>query len=174
MSKGRLPDTRLSVLKQKGGGGHIARHYAPEARIPPCPRELQGEARAEWKRITTELHKGQMIGLIDRGLLIMTCTAWARFVEAELMIEKAAAAAREKGGADTGLFIFTPNGFPVQSPWLAVSNKAIETYKALCAEFGMSPAARVRVMPQTTQLDLPGLGGGLELVGKASVSELIR
>lgn len=88
------------------------------------------------------------------------------------MIEEAAAASKAAGGMGSGLFVNTPNGFPVQSPWLAISNKAIESYKILCAEFGMSPAARVRVIPQTSQLELPGLG--LELVGKATVSELIR
>lgn len=126
--------------------------FSPIAAIPRCPAVLKGEARKEWRRITRELHQYNMIAEVDRGLLAMLCTAWGRFVEAELMIEKAA----EKGGS--GLFVKTPNGFPVQSPWVAVSNKATETYKSLCAEFGLSPSARTRVAPQTSpQLDLPGL-----------------
>lgn len=139
--------------------------FAPEARIPRCPSHLKGEARKEWRRITEELHRYGMIAEVDKDLLAMTCTTWARYVEAETMIEKAAQA----GGS--GLFVKTPNGFPVQSPWLSVSNTAIERFTRLCAEFGLSPAARARVAPQTTQMDLPGL----ELVSneRASISSLI-
>jgi archaellum component FlaF (FlaF/FlaG flagellin family) len=35
----------------------------------------------------------------------------------------------------------------IQSPWVAVSNKAIELYRAYIGEFGLSPSARVRVVP---------------------------
>lgn len=94
-----------------------------------------------------------MVSEVDRGALAMLCTIWARYVTAELMIEKAREAAPSSGG----LFIKSPNGFPIQSPWLAVSNKAMEQYKGMCAEFGLTPAARVRVTPTTTQLELPGM-----------------
>lgn len=139
--------------------------FSPVAQIPRCPAVIKGESRKEWRRITRELHQYSMIAEVDRGLLAMLCTAWGRFVEAELMIVKAEHAMRASliaqgkppDGA-SGLFVKTPNGFPVQSPWVAVSNKAIETYKSLCAEFGLSPSARTRVAPQTTpQMDLPGL-----------------
>lgn len=126
--------------------------FSPTAAIPRCPAVLKGEARKEWRRITRELHQYSMIAEVDRGLLAMLCTAWGRFVEAELIIEKTTVKGR------SGLFVITPNGFPVQSPWVAVSNKATETYKSLCAEFGLSPSARTRVAPQTTpQMNLPGL-----------------
>lgn len=168
MTAGRKPKpNNLKLLTGNPGKRPINVHtFSPASEIPPCPAVLKGEARKEWKRITEELHQYHMIGKVDRGLLSMLCTTWARYVEAEEMIEKAA-----RNGA-SGLFVKTPNGFPVQSPWVAVSNKAIETYKGLCAEFGLSPAARVRVAPQTTQLALPGL----ELVGgeKPSISELMR
>lgn len=165
--KGRKPvPTALKLHNGNPGKRPINLHsFAPVAAIPRCPAMLHGEARKEWKRITNELHRYDMIADVDRGLLAMVCTTWARFVEAEEMIEKASA------GNASGLFVKTPNGFPVQSPWLAVSNKAIETYRGLCAEFGLSPAARTRVAPQTSQLPLPGL----ELVGeKASISSLIK
>lgn len=68
------------------------------------------------------------------------------------MIERAA-----KASGGSGLFVKTPNGYPVQSPWLAVSNKAMELCRAFLAEFGMSPASRTRVTPSTPQLGLPGL-----------------
>ncbi len=93
-----------------------------------------------------------MISKVDRGVLAMICTTWARYVEAEEMIERTAKAA---GGS--GLFVKSPNGYPIQSPWLAVSTKAMELYRAFLCEFGLSPAARSRVTPGEVQLQLPGL-----------------
>lgn len=165
--RGRTPTpTNLKLLKGNPGKRPINfSTFSPVSSIPRCPATLKGEARKEWKRITQELHQYHMIAEVDRGLLAMLCTAWGRFIQAEEMIEKATAA----GG--NGLFVKTPNGFPVQSPWVAVSNKAIETYKSLCAEFGLSPAARTRVAPQTSQMALPGL----EVVGgTASLGSLIK
>ena len=160
--RGRTPTpTNLKILTGNPGKRPInLSTFSPASAIPRCPASLNSEAKKEWKRITRELHNYHMIAEVDRGLLAMLCTAWGRFVEAETMIEKAS----ERGGS--GLFVKTPNGFPVQSPWVAVSNKAIETYKSLCAEFGLSPAARTRVAPQTSQMALPGL----ELVGGKDVS----
>ena len=37
------------------------------------------------------------------------------------------------------------NGFPVQSPYLAVANRALEQLRSLLSEFGMSPASRTKV-----------------------------
>jgi P27 family predicted phage terminase small subunit len=93
-----------------------------------------------------------MISEVDRGAMSIICTLWGRHVEAELMIERAA-----KAGQGTGLFVKTPNGHPIQSPWVSVSNRAIELYKSYLSEFGLSPAARCRVTPSEMQLALPGL-----------------
>jgi P27 family predicted phage terminase small subunit len=42
----------------------------------------------------------------------------------------------------------SPNGFPMQSPYLAVANKAMEQMRGLLTEFGMSPASRTRISVQ--------------------------
>ncbi len=68
------------------------------------------------------------------------------------MIEKAA-----KASNGSGLFVKTPNGFPVQSPWLAVSNKAQELCFKFLNEFGLSPASRSRVLQSDRQPYLPGM-----------------
>ena len=39
----------------------------------------------------------------------------------------------------------SPHGFPVQSPYLAVANRAMEQMRSLLSEFGMSPASRTKV-----------------------------
>lgn len=108
-------------------------------------------ARKEWERITVELARYGLISEVDRAAMAFYCVNWARHCEAEDMIAKAAAAS-----GSSGLFVKTPNGYPVQSPWLAVSNKAMELCRIFLAEFGMTPAARTRVQP-SPQMCLPGI-----------------
>lgn len=110
-------------------------------------------AAKEWKRVTVELCRYALISQVDRAALTFYVVNWARHCEAEEMIEKAANLA---GPGGSGLFVKTPNGYPVQSPWLAVSNKAMELCRVFLAEFGMTPAARTRVQP-SPQLTLPGV-----------------
>jgi len=46
--------------------------------------------------------------------------------------------------------IKSPSGFPIQSPYLAIANKAMDQMTKLLTEFGMSPSSRtcVAVAPQ--------------------------
>jgi len=150
--RGRKPKpTHLKLVDGNPGRRPItADGFRPEACIPDPPEHLKGEALSEWQRVTAVLHRSRMISDADRGPLAMLCTLWDRYVTAEQMIEKA----REQAPGSMGLFVKSPNGFPIQSPWLAVSNRAIEQYKGMCAEFGLTPAARTRIEPATYQGDL--------------------
>jgi P27 family predicted phage terminase small subunit len=77
--------------------------------------------------------------------LALYCQAWARWVEAERSLEK------------YGVMVKSPNGFPMQSPYLAVANKAMEQMTKLLTEFGMSPSSRARaaVAPQPPEQPEP-------------------
>ena len=147
--RGRKPKpAHLKLITGNPGRRPIRmEEFRPAAKIPPCPRHLKGEARKEWSRVTNLLLEHLMVAEVDRGALAMLCTLWGRYVTAEEMIEKA----RETAPASAGLFVKSPNGFPIQSPWLAVSNRSIEQYKSMCSEFGLTPAARVRAVPTAVQ-----------------------
>ena len=152
--RGRKPTpTHLKLIRGNPGRRPVSMdEFRPDAKTPPCPRHVKGEARKEWRRITGLLNDCQMIAEVDRGALAMLCTAWGRYVSAEEMIERA----NEQAPGSYGLFVKSPNGMAIQSPWLSVSNRAMEMYRTWCAEFGITPAQRVRVAPQTTQQMLPG------------------
>jgi P27 family predicted phage terminase small subunit len=70
---------------------------------------------------------------IDRSALAAYCSAWGRYVDAERQLEK------------HGLVIVAPSGFPIQSPYLAIANKAMEQMEKLLSHFGMSPSTRTKV-----------------------------
>jgi len=65
--------------------------------------------------------------------LAIYCDAYARWVEASDNIRQ------------FGLILKSPNGFPIQSPYLAILNKAIEQMRAFVVEYGMTAASRSRV-----------------------------
>lgn len=155
--RGRKPTpTVLKLVAGNPGRRPVSMdEFRPPAVVPKCPDHLRGEARKEWDRVTSLLLEHGMISEADRGAIAMLCTMWDRYVTAETMIEKA----KETAPGSMGLFVKSPNGFPIQSPWLAVSNKAMEQYKSMCNEFGLTAAARVRVQPTTTQMELPGMSG---------------
>jgi P27 family predicted phage terminase small subunit len=152
--QGRKPiPTPLKLITGNPGRRPLnLNEFKPDVEIPKCPPHLTGEARKEYKRITTELVRYGLISKVDKAAIAFYCVNWARHVEAEEMIEKAA-----KASNGSGLFVKTPNGFPVQSPWLAVSNKAQELCFKFLNEFGLSPASRSRVLQSDRQPYLPGM-----------------
>ncbi len=75
---------------------------------------------------------------IDRAALAAYCQAWGRWVEAEEALKK------------HGVVVRSPNGFPIQSPYLAIANKARDQMRSMLTEFGMSPSSRSRVVAEPT------------------------
>jgi phage terminase small subunit len=80
---GRRPKpTQLKVLQgtfQKCRGN--PKEPQPELGIPQAPEYLQGEARAEWDRVTVHLGNTRVLALQDRTLLAAFCATHGRFVE---------------------------------------------------------------------------------------------
>lgn len=127
----------------------------PEIEIPGCPKHLLPEARKEWRRITPELEKYGLISHLDRSALSLYCQAWARWVWAELQMQRAQAlaaeamaAAEERGeiyvGGD-GMTVMTPNGHVTYSPHWVIANKAMQQVHQFLSAFGLDPSSRTKV-----------------------------
>lgn len=159
MQPGRKPKPTVLKLIQGNPGRRPLKldEFRPEVSIPRPPAHVRDNAESfkEWKRVTAELAQYGLIANVDRAALVFYVVNWQRHVEAEEMIKKAADASK-----GSGLFVKTPNGFPVQSPWLSVSNKAMEMCLKFLNEFGMSPSARTKVTPSPLQGELFGDKGG--------------
>ena len=137
-----------SALKMiRGNPGHRPinpNEFKPTSGPPACPRHLTADARKEWRRLLKEFSAAGLLTGVDRGMLAMMCTAWGDHVKARRMMEEAGQPGG-KGLGGNGEFVESPNGYPMQSPWMAVSNKSLELYCKLAVEFGMSPSSRTRV-----------------------------
>jgi P27 family predicted phage terminase small subunit len=139
----------------KKSTGDLLDEFQPDVELAKCPSHLKAEARREYARLGEELERYGLISTIDRDTLAMIATQWARYVWAENQIHKLNEA---DARGEAGLVDRSPNGYKVQSVYLQISNKAIEVYTKLAAEFGLTPAARSRVKAGTPQMHLPGMG----------------
>jgi len=131
--------TRLKLLRGNPSKRPLNnKEPKPRITIPSCPKHLNQEARKEWRRITRELAALGLISNLDRAALAAYCDAYARWVEASENVRQ------------FGLILKSPSGYPIQSPYLAILNKAIEQMRAFLVEFGMTAASRSRIVTATS------------------------
>ncbi len=137
MSSTRGARPKPTALKMLQGTNRADRGNPHEPRtrtqIPACPAHLTDEGRREWRRISKLLAALGLVTAIDRAALASYCQAWGRWVEAEEALKR------------HGVVIKSPNAFPMQSPYLAIANKAMDQMRILLTEFGMTPSSRTRV-----------------------------
>lgn len=143
--RGRKPKpTRIKALTGNPGKRPLnADEMRPEPEIPECPPELSDAAKVEWIRLTTELGKFRIITALDRAALASYCSAYGMWLEATQAVKA------------HGLMVKSPNGFPVQSPYVSIANRQAEIMMRLAAEFGFTPASRGRIStPKEKDIDL--------------------
>jgi P27 family predicted phage terminase small subunit len=133
--RGRKP-LPSNVVRLRGNPGKRRLNHAeprPAPRVPPCPSCLGDAARKEWQRLSKELAELGLLTRLDRGLLAAYCQAHALWVEAVASI------------ARYGTMVKSPNGYPMQSPYVAVANKQVDIMVRIAAELGMTPSSRTRI-----------------------------
>ncbi len=138
---GRPPKpTRMRLLEGNPGKRKISTaEPKPKVAKPKCPEQLDDEAKREWKRVIRELEAAKLISVLDRAALAAYCQAWSRWIEAEAKLKQ------------HGVVVKSPNGWPIQSPYLAIANRAMAQMTTFLCEFGLSPAARTRIQVKTDE-----------------------
>ena len=135
--KGRKPKpTRLKVISGNPGKRPIDDSEPipdKDSICPDAPEHLSDGAKSEWSRMAPSLYDIGLLTKIDISALEAYCTAYARWVEAEDKIRA------------HGMIVKSPKGYPMQSPYLAIANKAVEQMRGFLTEFGMTPSSRSRV-----------------------------
>lgn len=140
----RLPT--ISLAEETNGGSPDGRNVSDRAlqvAEPYCPEPVleNDDALACWDRLVPELVQAGLVTPIFEGMLAAYCTVFARWVEAERELRK------------TAKLVKSPSGYPLQNPWLAISNRAIEQMRQLGSDLGLSAAALTRIS-RATQLSL--------------------
>ena len=104
-------------------------------KLGPCPPELKPAARTEWDLVIGELIKRDMITSLDKAVLAAYCTAYVNWLEAEDLVAK------------FGAIIKSPNGHPMQSPYVLHANQQRDAMLRCAAELGLTPASRLKFPP---------------------------
>lgn len=124
-------------IKELRGTTRSCREKAQEPEYPrgllEAPSHLAGLALDHWHEIYPKLEKAGVMSSIDAVALAAYCVAYQRWRVATDEVDK------------FGPVIESPSGYPIQSPYLAIANKAFEQMLKLMSEFGMTPSSRTRV-----------------------------
>jgi len=133
--RGRKPIPRaLKVLYGNPGKRPLLDEPEPPLEIPEPPDHLNEIAKKEWVRITALLKDLGLIARLDMAGVAAYCVSYSRWVDAEKRVAK------------HGLIVLSPDKkFPMKSPYLSVAESAMESMRKLLAEFGLTPASRVRL-----------------------------
>jgi P27 family predicted phage terminase small subunit len=143
MGKGRPP--KPTAIKRLSGTLRKHRENReepqPQAGTPEPPANLDERARAQWDYYAPLLAACRVLTLADREALTCYCVAAGRRAQAEEELAK------------HGPVVKSPSGYPIQNPWLAIANKAMEQLIRWGVELGLSPASRSRIKtaPQATE-----------------------
>ena len=100
--------------------------------IPSPPSWLDREAKAEWRRITPELHRLGLLATLDRAVLSVYCRTWAIWVKAAAALDEIVTPGRKEDR---------------KNPAWQIYRDAAGTLIALAKEIGCSPNARLRMSP---------------------------
>ena len=101
--------------------------------LPAPPKYLSELAAIHWDKMAAQLHPLGLLTNADLDALARYCELHARWLLAQAQL------------IDHGLLIKAQNGFPVQSPYIAISNKCIELMNRIGIEFGLTPSSRSRI-----------------------------
>lgn len=120
----------------EGNPGHRAipdNTPKPPPKRPSRPSWILPEAKREWNRIVPQLERLGLLTSVDRAALAGYCQAWARYRQAEEMLDA-------EGFASTNA-----NGNVLQHPAVSISRNMLQQVRAFAAEFGLTPSSRGRI-----------------------------
>jgi P27 family predicted phage terminase small subunit len=146
----------------KGNPGKRPARLPPEParaeECPPPPRHLNAYAKEEWRHVAPELHRLNLLTVLDIGPLAVYCNAVAQLRQAE----EAIACMSKEDGRGHALTIKGSTGSEVINPLLRVARQASNDVLRYGAAFGLTPNGRLRlsgVKPPSTQSKFDGLLG---------------
>jgi len=140
--KGSGPRPRPTALKGLFGVKDRARLNPAEPVLAPAgevfdtpPADLDGDAEAiaEWTKVVPTLRRVGLVSDLEQSSLIGYCRVWSRLQAAERELRA------------SGLFLPGESGVVVH-PAVKVANESIDRCLRYWQEFGMTPAARSRMV----------------------------
>ncbi|WP_020475248.1 phage terminase small subunit P27 family [Zavarzinella formosa] len=109
---------------------------------PKPPKDLTGEAVAEWNRLIPELEEAGLLAKVDRAGLSEMCRAWGEIQEARAILGKDGWMLRQPIQNAKGEVL----GEKVQRhPAALMLSDATRRWMVLAMQYGLTPVARMRM-----------------------------
>ena len=122
----------------KGNPGKRPARSPPEPaspeQCPEPPEHLTGHAREAWLHLAPELHKLNLLTVLDIGPFSAYCCAYAHWQQAEDALQRL-----------VDLTIKTAESHPRVNPLVRIASQAMEDMRRFGTEFGLSPNARLKL-----------------------------
>lgn len=141
--RGPIPKPNVIVRAEGNPGKRPLNRNEPQPRAttPRCPEHLDEEAKKEWKRLVPVLRRMRVLTEADKMSLANLCQTWSTLLKAQEKL------------TEMGILYKSPSGYVMQSPLLPIVNQCVETITKLSREFGLTPAARSRIIAHTVADD---------------------
>ena len=134
--RGPIPKPSVIEIMEGRPGHRPINRLEPKPRhlVPRCPDHLDARAKQEWRRLVAILRRMRILTEADGHSLANLCQTYSTLVIAQAKL------------TELGILYKAPSGYVMQSPLLGVVNQCIETITKLSREFGLTPAARSRLV----------------------------
>lgn len=131
---GRKPKpTALKIAAGNPGKRPLNRREPKrDGSAPSCPRWLDPEAKAEWRRIVPILVAQKVTSRVERASLAAYCMAWSHLKRAEKELLR------------DGL-TYMSGGIRKKNPAASIFHEALTELRSLASEFGLTPSSRSSV-----------------------------
>lgn len=145
----RGPAAKPSILHLVNGNPSKKKLVSPEkkpfleVKLPPAPKELQGEARKEWRRMGSELVKVGMMTALDKPAFVLYCLAWERLVL--LQRELNGRLQQSENIVDALSWSSDKTGYEQKSVLVQLLEGAQKDVYSYMQQFGLSPSSRARL-----------------------------
>lgn len=143
MSGRRRKPTALKRLQNNPGGRPLNNNEPKFSGIPKCPAWLSKVAKAEFKRVFTELEALDMLTSVDTAALVGYAQSYADYREAIELVQKHGLLLTETVFArDTGKAVGTKYK---RNPASVAANTALRNMAKFGSMFGFDPSSRTKL-----------------------------
>lgn len=140
MTTGRKPKPKHLRVVEGNPGKRSLPDRAPEPKrvMPPKPKNLSKRQSDLWDRLADTTFKMGVLTEADGLALSMLCEAWGDFEAAKDILKQFGTMTYETPATSGGTL-------QRLHPAVGIKERADARVRAWCSEFGLTPAARVRV-----------------------------
>ena len=136
---GRKPiPTVVKRIKGTLPKNHKSTEPMPAGFLAEAPSHLDQVAREAWEYAVANAPR-HLLTRLDLSVLEVYACASSMYREAQAHI------------LQEGMLVTTPNGMPMQSPYVTIANKQAMLILKACTEMGFTPASRARVSIEQEQ-----------------------